>query len=151
MMTTAQIKALSERYQKAVELVEQGRVAPVYGQDGVYAVLNGEGYAYLVNLANETCTCPDSQYRAKKLGIPCKHQIAAALFAERQQQPKPAGKRTRPATGTEPEPAAQPEPAEQPVAKDTAVCARCGAPTNGSAYCVSCARELLYGDAGAVA
>ena len=146
MMTTAQIKALSERYQKAVELVEQGRVAPVYGQDGVYAVLNGEGYAYLVNLANETCTCPDSQYRAKKLGIPCKHQIAAQLFAERQQQqPKPAsGKHSRkPAhNGAELESAAQPAPA----AADTPVCARCGAPTNGSTYCLACARELLYGE-----
>ena len=85
MMTTQQIKGLAERYQKAVELVEQGKVAPVYGQDGVYCVLNGEGYAYLVNLAQESCTCLDHQYRAKKLGIPCKHLIAAQLHRERQQ------------------------------------------------------------------
>lgn len=150
MMTTAQIKGLAERYEKAVELVEAGRVAPVYGQANTYAVLNGEGFAYIVNLTNETCTCPDAQYRAKKLGIPCKHAIAAALFAERQQQqPKPtSGSASRKsANGTEPEPAAQPAP----VAEDTPVCQRCGTPTNGSMYCVSCARELLYGDVGVTA
>jgi hypothetical protein len=43
MMTTAQIKGLAERYERARELVAAGRVAPVYGQDGVYCVLNGEG------------------------------------------------------------------------------------------------------------
>jgi len=85
MLTTQQIKGLVERYQKAVELVEQGKVAPVYGQDGVYCVLNGEGDAYLVNLAQESCTCPDHQYRARKLGIPCKHLIAAQLVRERHQ------------------------------------------------------------------
>ena len=142
MMTTQQIKALSERYQKAVELVEQGRVAPVYGQDGVYCVLNGEGYAYLVNLTQETCTCPDAQYRAKRLNVPCKHQIAAMLFAERQQQqPKPtSGKHSRKsANGAEHE------------AAEHARCERCGQPTNGSRYCITCARELLYGDAGVAA
>ncbi|MBX6754574.1 MAG: SWIM zinc finger family protein [Thermorudis peleae] len=142
MMTTAQIKGLAERYEKAVELVEQGRVAPVYGQANTYAVLNGEGYAYLVNLAQETCSCPDAQYRAKRLNIPCKHQIAAALFAERQQQPASGKHSRKSANGAEPEPAAQPAPA----AEDTPVCQRCGTPTNGSMYCVSCARELLYGE-----
>jgi hypothetical protein len=90
MMTAKQIKGLAERYERAREIVEAGRVAPVYGQDGVYCVLNGEGYAYLVNLTAETCTCPDAQYRAAKLGIPCKHLIAAALVAERP-QPDPDG------------------------------------------------------------
>jgi DNA-directed RNA polymerase subunit RPC12/RpoP len=95
MMTTQQIKGLAERYQKAVELVEEGKVAPVYGQDGVYCVLNGEGYAYLVNLAQETCTCPDHQYRAKKLGIPCKHLIAAQLHRERHEDGGRGGKPRR--------------------------------------------------------
>ena len=95
MMTTQQIKGLAERYQRAVELVEQGRVAPVYGQDGVYCVINGQGVAYLVNLADESCTCPDFQHRAKRLGIPCKHLIAAQLFRERQ-QPDPDGGRGTP-------------------------------------------------------
>jgi predicted nucleic acid-binding Zn finger protein len=93
MMTAKQAKAIAERYQKAVELVEAGRVAPVYGQDSVYVVLNGEGVAYLVDVAAETCTCPDYQYRAKKLNAPCKHQLAVALYRER--QPDPDGGRGR--------------------------------------------------------
>jgi predicted nucleic acid-binding Zn finger protein/DNA-directed RNA polymerase subunit RPC12/RpoP len=90
MMTAKAARMIAERYAKAVELVEAGRVAPVYGQDGVYCVLNGEGVAYLVNLAAETCTCPDYQYRAQRLGVPCKHQLAVALYRERP-QPDPDG------------------------------------------------------------
>jgi hypothetical protein len=92
MMTTAQIKGLAERYERAREIVAAGRVAPVYGQDGVYCVLNGEGYAYLVNLTAETCTCPDAQYRAAKLGIPCKHLLAVALYREHQPDPNGGGR-----------------------------------------------------------
>jgi predicted nucleic acid-binding Zn finger protein len=88
MMTAAQIKGLAERYERAREVVAAGRVAPVYGQDGVYVVLNGEGYAYLVDVARETCTCPDYQYRAQRLNVPCKHLIAVALYRER---PDPDG------------------------------------------------------------
>jgi predicted nucleic acid-binding Zn finger protein len=92
MMTAKQAKAISERYAKAVELVAAGRVAPVYGQNGVYCVINGEGCAYLVNLTAETCTCPDYQYRAKKLNIWCKHVIAVALYRERQHDPDGGGR-----------------------------------------------------------
>jgi hypothetical protein len=92
MMTAKQAKAISERYMKAVELVEAGRVAPVYGQDSVYVVLNGEGVAYLVDVARETCTCPDAHYRAAKLGVPCKHQLAVALYRERQPDPDGGGR-----------------------------------------------------------
>jgi len=92
MMTAKQAKAIAERYQKAVELVEAGRVAPVHGQDSVYVVLNGEGVAYLVDVARETCTCPDYQYRAQRLGVPCKHQLAVALYRERQPDPDGGGR-----------------------------------------------------------
>jgi hypothetical protein len=92
MMTAKQIKGLAERYERAREIVAAGRVAPVYGQDGVYCVLNGEGYAYLVNLTNETCTCPDYQYHAKKLAIWCKHLIAVALYREHQPDPNGGGR-----------------------------------------------------------
>ena len=86
MMTLKQAKAIAERYQKAVELVEAGRVYQLYGgREGDYIVTNGEGTAYLVNLISGECTCPDSQYRCAKLGIPCKHTLAAELVAERQQ------------------------------------------------------------------
>jgi predicted nucleic acid-binding Zn finger protein len=94
MMTAKQIKGLAERYERAREIVAAGRVAPVYGQDGVYVVLNGEGVAYLVDVARETCTCPDYQYRAQRLAIPCKHQLAVALYRERP-QPDPNGGRGR--------------------------------------------------------
>jgi hypothetical protein len=58
----------------------------------VYVVLNGEGVAYLVDVARETCTCPDYQYRAKRLGVPCKHQLAVALYRERQPDPNGGGR-----------------------------------------------------------
>jgi predicted nucleic acid-binding Zn finger protein len=92
MMTTAQIKGLAERYERAREILAAGRVAPVYGQSGVYCVINGEGCAYLVDLAAETCTCPDYQYRAKRLNIWCKHVIAVALYRERQHDPDGGGR-----------------------------------------------------------
>jgi hypothetical protein len=94
MMTAKQAKAIAERYAKAVELVEAGRVAPIHGQEHTYVVLNGEGVAYLVDVARETCTCPDYQYRAKPLAVPCKHQLAVALYRERP-QPDPNGGRGR--------------------------------------------------------
>jgi predicted nucleic acid-binding Zn finger protein len=92
MMTVKQAKAIAERYAKAVELVEQGKVAPVYGQSGVYVVLNGEGVAYLVDVARETCSCPDYQYRAKKLNLLCKHLLAVALYREHQPDPNGGGR-----------------------------------------------------------
>ncbi len=64
MVTAAQAKAISERYLKAVELVEQGKVYRLDGgREGDYVVVNGNGQAYLVNLISGECTCPDSQYR----------------------------------------------------------------------------------------
>jgi hypothetical protein len=83
MVTAAEAKMISERYQKAVELVEQGRVFPVYDQPGLYAVINGEGKAYLVNVDTPRCNCPDYTHRTSKRDLPCKHILAAQLFAER--------------------------------------------------------------------
>lgn len=101
MVTAKQAKAIAERYQKAVELVEQGKVFPVFGYAGHYAVVNGDGQAYLVKvdreLQNCTCTCPDFQYRAKKLDTPCKHVLAAQLYDERQKpDPDDGGRGTKP-------------------------------------------------------
>ncbi len=88
MVTAQQAKAIAERYQRAVELVEQGRVYRLHGgQDGDYIVVNGNDRAYLVNVHTGSCTCPDAHYRAAKLGVPCKHLLAAAIVHERQ----PAG------------------------------------------------------------
>ncbi len=99
-MTAKQAKAVAERYAKAVELVQQGRVHPLYGRDGFYVVVNGQGLAYLVNLVNGgECDCPDSQYRASKIGV-CKHALAAMLYEEQQQAEAGGGHPHQP----EPEP-----------------------------------------------
>ena len=125
MVTAAQAKAISERYAKAVELVEAGRVFPVYGYDGHYAVVNGDGQAHLVRideLQNCTCTCPDFQFRARKHDIPCKHILAAQLYTERQQ----AG--------------------ESPAPRPAASCEQCGATIEAGRLCDACAekaRELF--------
>jgi predicted nucleic acid-binding Zn finger protein len=136
MVTAKQAKAISERYAKAVELVEQGKVYPLHRRPNEYVVLNGRGEAYWVQLAGaEThCDCEDFRYRAAKLGVPCKHVIAAELYAERQQ----AGE----------SPAPQPEPEEAPEDDDlpAAWCQGCGAAIEAGRLCAACeasARALL--------
>ena len=138
MMTAKQAKAIAERYQKAVELVEAGRVAPVYGQNGVYVVLNGDGVAYLVDVARETCTCPDYQYRAQRLGVPCKHQLAVALYRERQPDPDGGGRGRSPRRRYQP--VDEPEPER---------CELCGAELDEHGECGACiaAHERTYGGA----
>ena len=122
-MTAKVAKMVDQRYQREVELVEAGRVYKLYGgREGDYIVTNGEGTAFLVNLISGECTCPDSQYRCAKLGIPCKHTLAVELLVERQQ----AGK----------------SPAPQPAAS----CAQCGAAIEAGRLCAACeasARALL--------
>jgi len=44
-------------------------------KEGVYLVPNGKGNVYHVNLKENTCTCPDHQYRRTE----CKHLIAAKI------------------------------------------------------------------------
>jgi len=82
-MTATEAKMVSERFAKAQELVAQGRVFEVHGQPGLYAVVNGEGKAYLVAIDAPRCSCPDFTYRTSRRGIACKHILAAQLFAER--------------------------------------------------------------------
>jgi len=83
MVTAAEAKMISERFAKAQELVAQNRVFPVHGQPGLYVVINGEGKAYLVNVDTQRCNCPDFVHRTSKRDLPCKHVLAAQLFAER--------------------------------------------------------------------
>lgn len=85
MVTAKQAQAVAERYQKAVELVEAGKVFPLYGELDRYVVVNGQGVAYLVDHVSGECTCPDSQLRCPKLGIVCKHAMAVELYVERRQ------------------------------------------------------------------
>lgn len=84
MITAAQAKAIAERYQKAVELVEQGKVFPLAESADRYIVVNGENRAHLVDLARHTCDCKDYQYRGREVGT-CKHLLAAELYRERHQ------------------------------------------------------------------
>lgn len=99
MITTTEIRKLSERLAKAEALVEAGAVFPVAGLDGYAVVRNGDGNSmYLVRfeVGKEHCTCPDFQQRQGKAGQPCKHIMAASLGAssEASSAPKPAA-RTR--------------------------------------------------------
>lgn len=134
MITAAQAKAIAERYQRAVELVESGRVYPLYGRDGEYVVLNGAGLAYWVQLAGEEtyCDCPDFRYRADKVGC-CKHVLAAQLYAERH------------GTG-EPAPQSQAEPERDDDDFPVAWCQQCGVAIDSGELCSECsekARELF--------
>lgn len=58
------------RRQRGRELVDQGKVLPIIGQEGQFVVLNGQG-AYLVTA--QSCSCPDAHYRQ----VACKHMWAA--------------------------------------------------------------------------
>ena len=136
-MTTARIKTLAERSQKAQQLVKAGRSGLVYGLDDVYCVLNGEAYAYVVNPAQKPYRRPDARCRTKKLGIPYKHGVAAALYAEQQRKPVPRSYSRPPANGT-----AEPPAASGP----TTMCELCSQPTNGNIYCLPCSRELPCGE-----
>ncbi len=128
MMTAAQAKAIAARYQKAVELVEAGRVYRLYGEEDRYVVVNGNGQAYLVDLINGECTCPDAQYRASRLDILCKHALAAAIVHE-QQAPKGAG--------------GNPQPQ---VINPDAACQRCGMTVEtDQLYCEPCQRLVEQG------
>ncbi len=94
MISAAQAKAIAERYQKAVELVEQGKVFPLAESADRYVVVNGENRAHLVDLARHTCDCKDYQYRGREVGT-CKHLLAAELFRERHQDGGRGGKPRR--------------------------------------------------------
>lgn len=134
-MTAKAAKMVAERYAKAVELVNEGKVFRLYGEDGLYVVVNGEGVAYQVDIVNGECTCPDSQYRCARLDILCKHALAALIVHERQQ-----------AEAGESAPQSQAEP--QPDTDDfpAAWCQQCGVALDAGELCDACtekARALL--------
>ncbi|MBI3944639.1 MAG: SWIM zinc finger family protein [Armatimonadetes bacterium] len=54
-------------------------------EDGTFRVEKADGTAYVVNLAEETCTCPDFRQRLARreayAGVWCKHlHLCAASF-----------------------------------------------------------------------
>ena len=84
-----QIEALTQRLEKARQLVADGKVHPINGMEEHYAVqASTEGF-YLVN---ESCTCPDAQQRDELHKGWCKHKLAVELVKEQATTPAPKGK-----------------------------------------------------------
>lgn len=84
MVTAAEVKALATRLAKAEALVAAGAVSPVAHLDNYFAVRNGDGtqmYLVRIDAGHEHCTCPDFTERQSKVGMPCKHLMAAQLAA----------------------------------------------------------------------
>ncbi len=133
MLTAKEARMIAERYAKAVELVEAGRVFPLHNRPNEFAVINGQGEAYWVQLAAEEthCDCEDFRYRGRKHGFACKHILAAQLYLER---------RAQSASGDTPRASAG-----QDAATDEPRCDRCGEPLEGRDYCLDCATRLLIG------
>ena len=77
---TTESKSQLGRRAKAEALVASGRVRPVYGRPGEYAV---EGSGAAVYLVGASCVCPDSTNRHDLRGQ-CKHQLAVTIYAEQQ-------------------------------------------------------------------
>jgi uncharacterized Zn finger protein len=66
------------RFEKAQDLLNEGKVHPVPGRPGFFVVKSqGKKTYYAVDLRNETCTCPSWGYGRTH---PCKHLIAVALY-----------------------------------------------------------------------
>jgi len=133
MVTAKQAKAIAERYQKAVALVEQGRVFPLHRRPHEYVVLNGKGEAYWVQLAGgeSHCDCADYRYRRDEVGC-CKHVLAVQLYLERQQAE---------GRGTSPRPDAAADADEADVVNPSAACQRCGMTVETDRlYCEPCER-----------
>jgi hypothetical protein len=78
-----QIESMYARLEKARPLYAEGKVHPIVGMEGHYAVECSriDGGMYLVN---RTCTCVDAQQRADIHHGWCKHKLAVELLKEQQ-------------------------------------------------------------------
>jgi hypothetical protein len=63
-----------ERNQRALALDVKEQM-----DDKIYSVRGSTGNVYTVDLARQTCNCPDFQYRAKLAGGVCKHITRAKI------------------------------------------------------------------------
>ena len=69
-----------KRLERAREILAQGKLFQVAGAEEKFVVFSSAGNKlYLVDLAEETCTCPDFRKRKEWNGGWCKHRIAAWL------------------------------------------------------------------------
>ncbi|MCS6869605.1 MULTISPECIES: SWIM zinc finger family protein [Thermus] len=72
------------KLERALALVEAGKVHPVVGRPQVFVVESQEGRGhYLVDLEGETCTCP--AWTSGKTR-PCKHLLAVVVHLWREGQ-----------------------------------------------------------------
>ena len=70
-----------KRLERAKKILAQGNVFPVAGAEGKFVVFSSAGNKlYLVDLAAETCTCPDFQKNQQWNGGWCKHRMAVWLL-----------------------------------------------------------------------
>jgi hypothetical protein len=76
-----QIESLYARLEKARSIYAAGKVHPIVGMEGHYAVECSriDGGMYLVN---GTCTCIDAQQRVDVHHGWCKHKLSVELFKE---------------------------------------------------------------------
>jgi hypothetical protein len=78
-----QIESMYQRLEKARSIYAAGKVHPIVGLDGQYAVECSriDDGMYLVN---GTCTCIDAQQRIDIHHGWCKHKLSVELFKEQQ-------------------------------------------------------------------
>ena len=79
-----QIEQLSQRLEKARQIVAEGKVNPIIGKDNHYTVEGSNGF-YLVN---DSCSCPDAEYRSELNKGWCKHTLAVELYRKSQDEDK---------------------------------------------------------------
>jgi hypothetical protein len=96
--------ALSERATKAGLILISGRVRPLDGCR--YEVDGSDAQPYAVDLAGQTCSCPDFQHRAPAWpggdSRICKHVLGAAFFATLNERERNGGVRVRAYTRRQP-------------------------------------------------
>ena len=74
------IEALSQRLERAREIVADDKVKRVLGVDDHYTVESSTGSG--MYLINGTCSCPDAKQRDDLTKGLCKHKLATLLYLE---------------------------------------------------------------------
>jgi hypothetical protein len=77
-----QIESLYQRLEKVRSICAAGKVHPILGLDGHYAVESSKGDGFYQ--VNGTCTCMDAQHRTEVHHGWCCHKLAVELFKEQQ-------------------------------------------------------------------
>ena len=80
-------RAIKERTTRGLMAFNRGDVLRLEGN--LWAVRASEGGFYRVDLATETCTCPDFEHRAEPMDVNCKHVFAVAIAHATRRGPRP--------------------------------------------------------------